>query len=105
MTLRWMNAVLGLWIFASAFVAGERSASFGVHIVLGLAIFVVAFVAMGYRRARYVNAALGGWLVLSPFVFQYLARPIAVNDLAIGIIVAWIGLTASRPERRAHIVA
>ena len=105
MGLRWVNAVLGLWIFASAFVAGERAASFGDHIVVGLAVFVVAFVAMGYPRARYLNAALGAWLVLSPFVFHYLARPIAVNDLAIGILVVSIALTASRSERHPRLAA
>ncbi len=105
MRLRWVNVLLGLWVFGSGFIAGARTSPFGDHVALGLGIFLVSFFAMGYPRARYVNAALGAWMVLSPFVFQYLDRPMAVNDIVVGILVTAIALTPTRPERRARAAA
>jgi hypothetical protein len=105
MRLRWINVFLGIWVLASGFIAGARSSPFGDHIALGIGIFLVAFVAMGYPAARKINAALGAWMVLSPFVFRYLDRPMAVNDIVVGILVTSIALTPTRPERRARAAA
>jgi len=99
MAARWINALFGIWVLASGLLAGPHAPSFPDHLVLGIAIFLVAFLAMAIPGARWFNAALGAWLVLSPFVFGYLDRPMALNDIAVGILV--VAFAFSAPPRPA----
>ncbi len=103
MSARWVNVVLGAWLLATAFVAGPHSPEFGDHVFLGIAVFLVAFVAMGIPNARFLNAALGAWTALSPFIFHYAARNMAVNDVVVGVLVAWFALAAGPPPRPQRI--
>ncbi len=102
MAARWLNAALGTWILASGLMAGPGAAPFSGHLVLGVAIFVVAFMSMGVPRARFLNAALGASVVLSPFVLGYLDQTIAMSDMVVGILVVAFSLGPPPRERRAR---
>lgn len=99
MYLRWINVLLGAWLLATGIAAGPGTPEFGDHIFLGLAIFLVSFLAMGLPRLRLVNAALGAWTVLSPFIFGYENARLGLNDIVVGILVVWIASTAPRSHR------
>ena len=98
MAARWINVILGAWLVILALVVpGSRGGFFGDHLVVGTAIFVLAFLAMADPRFRLGNVVLGGWVALSPFVFGYLDRGIAVNDIVVGILV--VNFALARPAR------
>ncbi len=93
MAARWINVALGAWLFLTALVAGPQAPPFADHLVLGIAIFLLAFMAMGIPKLRHVNAFLGGWTALSPFVFHYMSGRFAFHDIVIGILVFWAAVT------------
>jgi hypothetical protein len=95
-----VNVVLGAWLLATAFVAGPQSPEFGDHLFLGLAVFLVAFLAMGLPAVRFANVFLGAWTALSPLVFHYAGQNMAVNDVVVGVLVAWFAFSPAPPPRR-----
>ncbi len=102
MARRGWNALLGAWLVAAGFLLGPSSPQFANHLVVGICIFLVAVLAMGAPQARALNVAFGAWMVLSPFVFRYMAREIAVNDIVVGILVVSVALSRQRAAPRAH---
>ena len=78
MAARWVNVVLGAWLLATAFVAGPHSPEFGDHLFLGLAVFLVAFLAMGIPGVRFAR----------------------LNDVVVGVLVAWFAFSPAPPPRR-----
>ena len=100
MAARWINVVLGIWLVIVALLFGPRGGFFGDHLVVGTAIFVLAFLAMADPRFRLGNVVLGGWVALSPFVFGYLDRGIAENDIVVGILV--VNFALWRPAGPRH---
>jgi hypothetical protein len=104
---RWADAVvtlLGLWLVASPWVLGHvaQTAPTWNAWIVGLIITVAAVAALTAFHAwkEWVNAALGLWLVVSPWVPGFAAAlPMAMwNQVAIGVIVgaltlwtAWAG--------------
>jgi hypothetical protein len=103
MAARWMNVLLAIWLVAGALLWGVGSRFFADHLVLGISIFLVAFLAMGESRFRRVNTVLGASVLLSPFVFGYVDRSMALNDIVVGILVVNFALAraAPRPARAA----
>jgi hypothetical protein len=94
-----MNVLLGIWLVASALMYGMGSRFFAAHLVLGISIFLVAFLAMGAPGFRRVTGVLGALVVLSPFVFGYMDRGMAVNDIVVGILVFSFALSRAAPRR------
>ncbi|HVI92663.1 MAG TPA: hypothetical protein VM753_01585 [Anaeromyxobacter sp.] len=97
MAVRWVNVFLGAWVLVTGLIVGPHAPEFGNHIFLGLAIFLVAFVAMAVPGARAANVILGVCAIASPFVFGYASSPLAMHDIAIGVVVVW---AASVPTKR-----
>ena len=70
MFIRVVNALLGLWLFASAFLVSTSSVQF-INVLL-ISLLVMAFgmaSILGRHGARRVNAALGAWLFISALAF------------------------------------
>jgi hypothetical protein len=95
MGARLANAIVGLWLFVSAFLwpheTAQRSNALGVGIVV-----VTAALAglMGQRWGRYLNALLGGWLIVSA-LFWGDSRATFINHMVVGFLLAAFGLSPS----------
>ena len=100
-----LNLIAGLWLIVAPFILGYsnlQSTTWN-SIIVGILIAGMA----GYRIANphlnpwvsWVVAALGVWVILSPFVYAHsdVARPFW-NDIIIGIVVlilgAWSAMSA-----------
>jgi predicted outer membrane protein len=98
-TSRWINVVLGLWLMVAAWIlspgADTRGTNWTNDFWCGLAIVIVAFIASVVPAARYVNAAIGTWLVFAPFVIGYRSTAAVVNDVLIGVLVVFAALIPS----------
>lgn len=104
-TVRWTsgtNIAAGVWLLAAPFLLGYGAVTAAVTnaIIIGLAVLGMAW----YRTANpakatglsWTNAALGGWLVIAPFVLGYSATTAAVaNDIIVGLIVLTLGAVSA----------
>jgi hypothetical protein len=106
MAVRWVNVFLGAWLLVTGLIVGPHAPEFGNHIFLGLATFLVAFFAMAVPGARTGNVILGACTIASPFVFRYASSPLAMHDIAIGVLVVWAAsVPTRRPTHRPHATA
>lgn len=101
-TARWLNLLLGAWLFTSACLWSEydgRSNS----MIVGLCITAVALYAMFMPPLRWLNTALAAWLLVSTFfVFDHVTSGAVVNDAIIGLSVLVLSLVpADGSPRRA----
>ena len=97
-----VNLVLGIWLFASAWVLGfenETAAMVNV-VIIGLLLVATALGAMFVPRAweEWTELVLGLWLIASPWVLSFSTmREPRVNAVIVGLIVAilalWVLLT------------
>lgn len=105
-----VNAVLGLWIVASPWVlgfAGEQTAAWNAWIVgVIVAVAAVAALVQFHRWEEWVSAALGAWLIVSPWAFGVHAiQALVWNQIGVGLAIAvlaiWTALSDFEPEGEA----
>ena len=94
------NLVLGLWLAISPWAlsyAHEATPAWNAHIV-GIVIAVAALAALAafQKWEDWVNAALGAWLIISPFILGFSALAVALwNQLIVGVLVGGLALWAA----------
>jgi len=97
---RWKDAanlLLGIWLGLSPTALAymdESTRALNTSIV-GIVIAVLATAAfVRFRKwEEWLNAALGGWLIVSPFVLGYFGRTESVrNQLVVGLLVCGLAL-------------
>jgi hypothetical protein len=102
-----VNLVLGLWLIVSpwalSFAADGRpmwNAS-----VIGLVIAVAALAALisFHKWEEWIEAALGLWLIISPYILGFTTQMNAtVNQVIVGIIVAALAIWTVAGSATAH---
>lgn len=105
-----LNFLIGLWVLVAPWVLSFSRAGSVVWAVVGTG-GMVAFLAMlrlamplHLEALSWVNLALGGWLIVVPFVFDYPAGYDATvvhwNDIVAGAVIvllaAWSGSATDR---------
>ena len=108
----WGTLVLGVWLFAAPWVmnyvplqvAAWNSWIFGAVI----AVLSIAALVQFARWEEWLNAAIGLWLLISPWALGIAApenRNLVWNFMAVGIVVGalalWEALTSREPPRLA----
>ena len=92
-----VNAVLGVWLILSPWVAGYADATAAMvnAVVIGIALIAAAFGAMFVPRAweELTEVALGAWLVVSPWLLGFAGLRTAMAT-AVGIGVAIVALSS-----------
>lgn len=109
MGARAANAVLGLWLFLSAFLWPHTFFHQTNAWIVGMAVVTLAMFGLtGVGWARYANAALGAWLILSAILVPRVGAATFWNHLLVGFALAMFGLASSirdlRNQRPAHQV-
>jgi VIT1/CCC1 family predicted Fe2+/Mn2+ transporter len=103
-TLSWIIALAGLWEIVAPFVFGMTAASAFLWdaIIVGLALLVFgvwAALANTEETVKYlnwINAVLGLWLIIAPFVLTYSNATAAMwNDIIIGLVALVLGVWAA----------
>ena len=103
-TLSWIIAVAGLWEIIAPFVFGmtATTAFLWDAIIIGLALVVLgvwAALANQETTVKYlnwINAVLGLWLIIAPFVLSYSSAATAMwNDIIIGLVALVLGAWAA----------
>jgi uncharacterized membrane protein len=103
-TLNWLVAVAGLWEILAPFILGYSVTAVAMWnaIIIGVVLIVLAVIAALHeqvsvdRTLDWVNAALGLWLILAPFILGYSAVAAAMwNDIVVGLIVIVLAVWAT----------
>lgn len=103
-SLSWLVAVAGLWEVVSPFILGYSAITVAMWnaIIVGVVlILLAAWAALSQdvstdRTLDWINAVLGLWLLVSPFVLSYSTTRVAMwNDAIVGIVVIVLALWAA----------
>jgi hypothetical protein len=72
-SVNFVNVILGLWLFISAFVWPHSQAQWANTWILGVLCVIFALIAMARPAARYANLVLSVWLFISAFALPTIA--------------------------------
>ena len=107
MGARALNAVLGLWLFVSAFLWSHRLEQLHNAWGTGLVVITAAMWGLGGAAwARFINMLAGAWLLITSLMWP--SRPATFwNHVLVGLALALLGaapsLTALRGRGRVHV--
>ena len=99
-TARFVNVLLGVWLFISAFLWPHTQAQLTNTWVLGVVCVIVAMLAMSIPALRYVNTALAIWLFISAFALPTQSQGTLWNNVLVAIRI-FIASLISGPIRAA----
>ena len=98
---RFGNVVAGVWLVIAPFVLRYVDAvARTIDVWTGLSVIAVALIAASVRGEglRFINTALGAWLVAAPFMFGYHGSVATANDIIVGLVVIVFSLVPSFGE-------
>ncbi len=107
-TLNWIIAVGGVWELLAPFILSysQTKTAMWDAIIIGIVLVVLGAWAglaneVGTVKAlSWVNAVLGLWLVIAPFILAYSGVAAAMwNDIIVGIIVLVLGVWAAQTAK------
>ncbi len=98
-TARYVNVVLGVWLFISAFVWEHTTAERTNTWILGVLCVVFALAAMRSSGARWVNTALSIWLFISVWALPHDNLGTMWNNALVAIAIFIVSLVPGRVER------
>lgn len=88
------NLVLGLWLIISPFILGYSTGAITNSVILGIIVAILAIIrlsAPSQSWASWLNGVAGLWLILAPFIFNFMSPAVLWNELIVGVIVAALG--------------
>ena len=110
--INWFVAAVGVWEILAPLILGYSDLAVAVWntVIVGIAVVVLAvWSALSdnpstVRALDWINAILGGWLIIAPFILGYSTFTVAAlwNPIIAGIIIAvlevWAGLSVRSVE-------
>ena len=102
MTTRIFNALIGIWLFVTAFMWPHTQAEMTVTIVTAILTFGLAILAIYTRAARYVNAIVAVLLFLSVLTLPSLTRATQWNNAIVAIAIFVAALVDNGPQAIRH---
>ena len=96
---RMLNALIGVWLFVSAFVWPHSQAQLTNTWIFGVLCVAFAFIAMRYPAARFLNTALSAWLLVSAWSLPSISAATVWNNTIVAIAVFFLSLVPPLPAR------
>ena len=102
--LNWVIAIAGLWEVVAPFILTYSKATTPMWdaIIVGIVLVVLgAWAALAnasgtVKILSWVNAVIGLWLIVAPFILSYTSVAAAMwNDIVVGIVVVVLGVWAA----------
>lgn len=115
-TLDWVEAIPAIWLILSPFILGYATVATALWnaIVIGIVLLVLDIWGGNIRQnngleqgLNWVDAILGVWLIVSPFILRFMVAPVAGwNAIVVGVIVlvlsVWAAFSAHSPMMTSH---
>jgi SPW repeat len=93
----WVNILLGIWVLISPFVLTlALPRAIWNNVVTGFVVGILAIIRVRVPNQTgwsWINALLGIWLIISPFVLGFASGAGLWNNVILGIIVAAFALS------------
>jgi hypothetical protein len=96
---RWLNILIGIWLFISAFAWQHSMAARTNSWICGILAVVFAAIALGYPAVRYLNTILGIWLIVAGGALHHVASGTQWNSIIVGVIILLVSLVPSKASR------
>ena len=87
MPARFVNIVVGAWLFISAFVWQHTGAEFTNTWICGVLAVVFAVIALSTPMARWLNTLLAIWLVIGTLAFRWVEPGTVWNNLICAAVI------------------
>jgi hypothetical protein len=91
-----VNLILGIWLALSptvlAYVNEDIPALNATVVGVIIAVLATAALLSFARWEEWLNAALGVWLIVSPFLLGYPAHMELINQIVVGLLVCGLAL-------------
>ena len=98
MTTRIFNALIGIWLFVTAFMWPHTSTEMTVTILAAILTFGLAILAIYTFAARYLNAFVAVLLFISALTIPTLARATQWNNAIVAIAIFVAALVDKGPQ-------
>src|SRR5262245_35529310 len=95
---RYLNILLGAWLFLSAFLWRHSDPQFTNTWLMGVLCVAFALTALAVPAARYLNTALAIWLFISAFALPRINNGTVWNNALSAIAIFLVSLTGRGPE-------
>src|SRR3982750_541792 len=101
MGARIVNAVLGLWLYLSAFAWPHTPFERANAWISGIVAVTAALVGLRHTKmGRHVNAAIGAWLIVSAVLMPAIRAATFWNHLLVGFALAFFAMGSSLSSLR-----
>lgn len=97
---RYLNALVGLWLFLSTFLWAHTSSARSNTWIVGLMMAGAALWAASAPAVRWFNTALAVWLGLSTFAMSDIRPQTFYNNVIVAIVAFALSLMPNPEERR-----
>jgi hypothetical protein len=88
MFIRVVNALLGLWLFASAFMGSTAPVQFINVLVVSVLVMIFGMASvLGRHGARRINAALGAWLFISALALPHTSTGQTFHNIIVAVLL------------------
>jgi hypothetical protein len=97
-----INVIAGLYVLISTWIASANTGDAWNGIIVGIVVTVLAAMRFSGSTgvwASWINALLGIWLIISPWVYRYAGTGQETNTIVLGIIVLVLGLWGASASR------
>jgi len=99
---RFVNAVVGAWVFLSAFLLPQSAPSRTNTWVCGLLVVLFALIAMRAPAARFVNTAIALWLFITAFSLPAVSEASVWSNWISGVVIFFVSLMPGGYVSRPH---
>ena len=98
-----LDAIAGVWLFLSAFIFFRGTALFMNNLTCGAMVAILAFGAFAHVRLAWLPAAIGLWVMISPFAFGFGVQPLATaNNVITGAVILSLAIHEWSVSKSAH---
>lgn len=94
---RWVNVMLGVWLFFSAFFWHHAQRQFNNAWVVGIAVMILATMAVRFDELRLANLVLAVWLFVSLWLLPRDSSVTLWNNLAASVAMFIVASVPNRP--------
>ncbi len=99
---RYVNIVVGAWLFISAFLWRHTDPSRTNTWIVGLLAVIFAAIALRSPQVRFVNTVLAVWLFFSTLSIYHVSGGTLWNNLIVAIVMFVVSLVPSSPVDIGH---
>ena len=92
---RYLNIIVGVWLFISAFAWRHSAAQFTNTWIMGIVVAAIAALALTWPTIRYLNTLAGAWLIMSAFALPTITAGTRWNNFIVGIVVVVLSLAGA----------